>query len=67
MHGATVKDSVIMDDVIISENAKVFNAIIDADAKIGSGSVIGKIDGKKEEITVISGRKSISENTVILS
>ena len=67
MHGATVKDSVIMDDVIISENAKVFNAIIDADAKIGSGSVIGKIDGKKEEITVISGRKSISENTVILN
>ena len=65
MEGATVKDSVIMDDVVISENAKVFNSIIDSGATIGRGAIIGTENSKKEEITVVSRKKSIAENAVV--
>jgi len=65
--GAVIKDSVIMDDVIISENARIYNAIVDAEACIGKCAIVGKENAGKEEITVISKGKTISDGAVIVS
>ena len=65
--GAVIKDSVIMDDVIISENARIYNAIVDAEACIGKCAIVGKENASKEEITVISKGKTISDGAVIVS
>ena len=63
--GAIIKNSVIMNDVTISEKAEVYNAIIDAEAFIGKNVTIGKDNVGKEDITVISKGKRISEEAVI--
>ena len=63
--GAVIKDSVIMDDVIVAEDAEVYTAIIDADAEIGKGAKVGKINAGKECITVIEKGKKILPQTVI--
>ena len=53
MHGAYVKDSVIMDNVVIGEGATVNYSIIDTDAHIGAGSRVGAAKDEGVEIAVI--------------
>lgn len=53
MHGAYVKDSVIMDNVVIGEGATVNYSIIDTDASIGAGSRVGATKAEGVEIAVI--------------
>ena len=53
MHGAYVKDSVIMDNVVIGEGATVNYSIIDTDAHIGAGSRVGAVKAEGVEIAVI--------------
>ena len=65
--GAIIKDSVIMDDVIISENARIYSSIVDAEACIGKYATVGKENAGKEDITVVSKGKNISDGTVIVS
>ena len=65
--GAIIKDSVIMDDVIISENAIIYSSIVDAEACIGKYATVGKENAGKEDITVVSKGKNISDGTVIVS
>ena len=53
MHGAYVKDAVIMDNVVIGEGATVNYSIIDTDAHIGAGSRVGAAKDDGVEIAVI--------------
>lgn len=52
--GAIVKDSIIMDDVTVRRGASVYTAIIDTDSEIAAGTVVGKENADKSEITVIA-------------
>ena len=52
--GAVVKDSVIMEDVIIKKNASVYTAIIDSEATVEDGAVVGVENADKSNITVIA-------------
>ena len=51
--GAVVEDSVIFDDVIIGENARVSYSIIDSDVTVGASAVVGKPKAEAKGITVI--------------
>ncbi len=53
MHGAYIKDSVIMDNVVIGEGATVNYSIIDTDAHIGAGARVGSAKAEGVEIAVI--------------
>jgi len=53
MHGAYIKDSVIMDNVVIGEGATVNYSIIDTDAHIGAGAHVGSAKAEGVEIAVI--------------
>ena len=58
MSGASVRDSVIMDDVLISEGASVDCAIVDTGATIGAGARVGaprdeSLPPSEVEVTVI--------------
>lgn len=53
MPGAVVLDSVIMDDCVIEEGAKVEYAILDSGVTVGNSSVIGKPRKDAKGITVI--------------
>ena len=52
--GAVVKDSVIMDDVVIKKNASVFSAIVDANSVVEAGKTVGTENAGKDNITVIA-------------
>ena len=52
--GAIVKDSVIMDDVVIKKSARVYSAIVDANAVIESGATVGAEGARKDDIVVIA-------------
>ena len=60
--GAVVRDSVIMDDVTVECGADVYSAIIDANAVIKSGAVVGKENAGRDEITVIARASVIEKN-----
>ena len=61
--GASVIDSVIMEDVTIGEGATVEYSIIDARVKIGKGTKIGGPKGG--EIAVIGADITVAENAQI--
>lgn len=60
--GAIVKDSVIMEDVRIGKNARVYTAIIDSDSVVEDGVTVGKENGGKDDITVIANGSVVSES-----
>ena len=53
MHGAYVKDTVIMDNVTVGEGATVNYSIIDSQSVIGAGTRIGAPRGEGVGIAVI--------------
>jgi glucose-1-phosphate adenylyltransferase len=63
--GAVVKDSVIMDDVHIKKNAKVFTSIIDADSVVEEGITVGKEGAGKDSIAVIAHGSVVSASKEI--
>lgn len=63
--GALVKDSVIMDDVHIKKNAKVFTSIIDADSVVEEGITVGKENAGKDSIAVIAHGSVVSASKEI--
>ena len=63
--GATVKDAVIMEDVVIKKGASVFSSIIDAEAQIEGGVTVGKENADKSEITVIAKAEKVCANTAV--
>ena len=58
--GAIVKDSVIMEDVHVKRNARVFTSIIDADSVIEEGVTVGKDGAGKDSIAVIAHGSVVS-------
>ena len=52
--GAVVRDSVIMDDVIVKKSASVYSAIVDSSAVIEVGATVGKENASKNDIAVIA-------------
>ena len=65
MHGAYVKDSVIMDNVVIGEGATVNYSIIDTDAHIGAGSRVGVAKDEGVEIAVIGTGIKVDDGMVV--
>ena len=63
--GAVVKDSVIMDDVHIKKDAKVFTSIIDADSVVEEGITVGKENAGKDSIAVIAHGSVVSASKEI--
>ena len=63
--GAIVKDSVIMDDVHIRKNARVYTSIIDADAVVEEGITIGRDGAGKDSIAVIANGSIVSASKEI--
>ena len=63
--GAIVKDSVIMDDVLIEEGASVYTAIVDSEAIIGASSTVGKDGAGKDGVVVIAKGKRISPGSKV--
>ncbi len=59
--GACVKDSVIMGETCIHQDAVVLKSIIDEQAVIGSGAVIGS----EEQITVVGKQVVVADNEVV--
>lgn len=51
--GAVIRDAVVMEDVHVGKNARVSYAIVDADAEIGDGAVVGEARGSRSKIAVI--------------
>ncbi len=52
--GAVVRDSVIMDDVVVKSRGAVYSSIVDSDSVIKEGAVVGEEGAGKENITVIA-------------
>ena len=63
--GAIVKDSVIMEDVHIRKNARVYTSIIDADAVVEEGITIGRDGAGKDSIAVIANGSIVSASKEI--
>ena len=63
--GAIVKDSVIMDDVHIKKNAKVYTSIIDADSVVEEGITVGRDGAGKDSIAVIAHGSVVSASKEI--
>lgn len=51
--GAVVRDAVIMEDVRIGKNARVYYAIVDGEAVIDENAVVGEARGSRAKIAVI--------------
>ncbi len=52
--GAIIKDSVVMEDVVVRCGGKIYTAIVDSDVVVEQGAVIGKLDADKSEIAVVA-------------
>ena len=65
MPGASVIDSVIMDDCVIEDGASVVYSILDSKVCVGKNSVIGKERSAAKGITVIGTGITVPENFVI--
>lgn len=61
--GAVVEDSVIFDDVVIGENAKVSYSIIDSEVTVGASSTVGKSKDTAKGITVVGTKIDIPVGT----
>ncbi len=59
--GAVVKDSVIMSDTLIKRDARVYSAIVDSNASIEPGAVVGTENASKDSITVIAAGTKVKE------
>lgn len=53
--GAEVHHSVIMPNATIAPGARVYYAIVDSGAHIKPGTVVGRVDGGRDNITVVGG------------
>ncbi len=63
--GAIVKDSVVMDDVVIGRNARVYSAIVDQETVVSEGVTVGTECAGKDAITVIAkGTRVTADHTV---
>jgi ADP-glucose pyrophosphorylase len=65
MPGAEVIDSVIMDDCIIGEGARVCYSILDAGVKVGAGSTVGKDRAEAKGIAVIGTGITVPASTAV--
>lgn len=65
MQGAVVEDSVIFDDVIIGENAKIYYSIVDSDVRVGASASVGKPKSEAGGITVVGTKIDIPVGTQI--
>ena len=65
MKGAVVSESVILEDVVIGENAQVHYSIIDHGSTIGARAKIGSDKKKSKGITVIGAGIPVADDTVI--
>ena len=65
MKGAVVCDSVIFDNCVIGEGAKVNFVMLDSDVKIGAGCTVGVDKSIAAGVTVIGTGISVPDNTVI--
>ncbi len=63
--GAIVKDSVIMDDVHVKKDARVFTSIIDADSIVEESVTVGKDGAGKDSIAVIAHGSVVSASKEI--
>lgn len=52
--GAIIKDSVIMSDTVIKKDARVYTAIVDSNASIEQGAIVGTENADKDNVTVIA-------------
>ena len=59
-NGAIVKDSVIMSDVIVKKDARIYSAIVDSEALIEEGAVVGEENAEKSNISVIAKGRVVS-------
>ena len=65
MPGAEVVDSVIMDDCVIGEGARVCYSILDAGVKVGAGSTVGKDRAEAKGIAVIGTGITVPASTAV--
>ena len=63
--GAVVEDSVIFDDVIIGENAKISYSIIDSNVTVGASAMVGKPKAEAKGITVIGTNIDVPVGTTL--
>jgi glucose-1-phosphate adenylyltransferase len=66
--GALVRDSIIMDDTRVCENAKVSMAIIEEEVTVGKAAVVGEAynpDTGEKKITVVARRVEIAPKAVV--
>ncbi len=66
MHGAYIKDSVIMGNTVIGEGATINYAILDEGVEIGAGAKIGAARGEAKDITVIGTGVKVPAGTIIV-
>ena len=59
-NGAIVKDSVIMSDVIVKKDARIYSSIVDSEALIEEGAVVGEENAEKSNISVIAKGRVVS-------
>jgi glucose-1-phosphate adenylyltransferase len=62
--GATVRNSVIMENTRICADATVDSSIVDANTVINRGIIIGRMSAGPDGITVIPSGVTVSENVV---
>ena len=65
MEGATVIDSVIMDDCIIGEGATVCYSILDSDVRVGVGANVGKAREDAKGIAVIGTGIDVGDGVTV--
>ena len=65
MHGAYVKDSVLMGDTVVGAGATVNYSIIDTNVDIGAGAIIGVAKDQAKGITVLGEDIEVPGGTVI--
>lgn len=63
--GAYIKDSVLMEDVIIGKDCTVDYSIIDCGVELGEGCTVGKSRDKSCGVTVIAGGMKLDSGTKI--
>lgn len=65
MEGAEVTDSVLMDNVVVGEEVRIFYSVVDEGTQIGSNARIGKPFGEAKGITVVAAELHIPDSAVI--
>lgn len=58
--GAVVKDSVIMNDVVVKKDARIYSSIVDSEAIIEEGALVGEENAEKSNISVIAKGRVVS-------